>query len=122
MVTGVLKSRKGAEERRDGGVGSGIQTVETGEGLLSLMMEEAGLEPGNGAASRTRRPPSTVSHHGHGPHLHDLNAGPSSQSLSSEHSPAGTPISSYATPGRALPREAWGQNGLLLQAAKLVRT
>ena len=84
MVTGVLKSRKGAEERHDGGVGSGIQMVETGEGLLSLMMEEAGLEPGNGAASRTRRPPSTVSHRGHRPHLHDLNAGPSSQSLSWE--------------------------------------
>lgn len=45
MVTGALKSREGAEERRDGGVGSGIQTVETGEGLLT---DDGGSGPGAG--------------------------------------------------------------------------
>lgn len=74
MVTGALKSRKGAEERRDGGVGSGTQTVGTGEGLLTGG-GGSGPGAGGGAASGTRRPPSAFSHHGHGPHLRDLNAG-----------------------------------------------
>lgn len=45
-----FKSRKGAEERCDGGVGQGwgAQMVETGRGLLTLTMEEAGLERGVG--------------------------------------------------------------------------